>query len=306
MQLLAQRIGQRLKNFANSYPCLAPALTASLLVSVLTWYYTRRWPSLQSFVLNIDSCELLFCDYALVFHSTGQQILATGAASFGFFYSAFFAILLHPLGVLPKSEALSFWALLQLAALAALALAPLSFLKRGTPWTRILYLTLLATSVPVLHNFKWGQVSIFLTAATIFCLYLYEKRYIYSAAIILAALISTKYYPAIFCWYFLLLRDWRFLGALILACLSFWLGIPLLVLGDDRTWAFQQSVMEGMRSPLAYVLRDSQNSQYIGAVFSRLLSSSAHTDAIFFPAQFIGYLITAGNFLLSFLLVRRG
>jgi hypothetical protein len=297
-------VDYRFKTGTAKYPLLAPLSVLLLTLLGLTAYYRQRWPTLANFVLDIDSCNLLFCDYALVFHEMGKQILLTGVASFGFFYSAFFAILLHPLAVLPKDQALLIWGLLQAASTLVLLLAPWYLLKKNSVWLSLLYAGLLATSVPVLHNLKWGQVSIFITAGTILCLYLYERKHIYLAATLLAALISIKYYPALFCVYFVFRRDWRFVGALLLGCLFFWLGIPLLTLGFEQTWSFQQSVVEGVRSPLAYVLRNSQNSQYIGAVFSRLFSVSAHTDSLFVPAQITGYLLTAVNILLSFKLVR--
>ncbi len=125
-----------------------------------------------------------------------------------------------------------------------------TFIREVKPAGRRLSLTLVytflfITSLPLLHNIKWGQVSVLITLFILISLLLYEGDHKLGSAILLAFAISIKYYPAVFLVYFLLRRDGRYLLTCLAACGFFLLAIPALVMGLDRTLEFYQT---GQRS----------------------------------------------------------
>ena len=275
-------------------------LGATIVALALWWYYCKRWPTLNSFVISIDDCDKLFCDYALHFHPTAAQILNTATASFGYFYTAFFALAIHGLTTLSADHEIIAWGVIQGFSLMILYLYPPLILRSCTPFVYPTYLLLLGISVPILHNIKWGQISAMLIGASFLTLYLYQKKYIRTAALILAIASSIKYYSAVFLLFFIFMKDWRFIVAFCVFSVSIAIGIPALFLGAGRAASFQLSVLDGLPILMAF-LRDSQNSQYIGAVFSRMFTSTAHAHTLFLPLQLLG----GGTLLINLALIYR-
>ena len=123
-------------------------------------------------------------------------------------------------------------------------------------------------SFPVLHNFKWGQISILITLLIIGSLFAYSKNYKRTAAFLLAFAASIKYYPVLFILYFLLKRDWRFITTFIIFTALLMLIIPFMAIGLSETITFHCLTKDALLES-DWVITDC-NSQYITHVFKRI------------------------------------
>jgi len=265
-----------------------------LVWAVVLVYYRMRWPSLAGFSSAMDHCADFFCDFREYFYAQGKTILDSGVPTKGYFYSVSFALFLHLLGDLPLNMAMLAWGASQ--AVLALGLFVVTLgqaeLDQRLRWPLSLaYALVFATSVPLLHNAAWGQVSILLTCCIFLALWLYDRGFRAAAAIVLAASITIKYYPAIFLVYFVFRRDWRF----ILACLAGCLGITLVssaILGLQKAIQFQLAVNSAVASAQQSWIRDDINAQFFPYVVGRLASRVAHVE-VTRVASLASYLVSA-------------
>jgi len=214
------------------------ALTAPvvLLVSV---YYTSLWRSVASFVAAVDHCGWLFEDFLSYYYPMGSTILGASRPIHGYFYSAFFAILLVPVGAMDTTTAMWTWGAIQALALLLLFAIPLMSLLRLSPLGIALYTAVLGTSFPLLHNTKWGQVSVLLTACVVGAFHAYKKDRRILAGVVLAFAAAIKYYPAVFFLYFVLKRDVRVCVSFAVAAVVFYVVLPVAVMGPQSWLTFE-------------------------------------------------------------------
>lgn len=79
-----------------------------------------------------------------------------------------------------------------------LLLIPAADFYRQSRAAALLYVALLAFSMPVLHNLKWGQVSTLMTGCVFAALYLNARGRWRGAAVVLGFAAAIKYYVAVF------------------------------------------------------------------------------------------------------------
>ena len=191
-------------------PRRGAALVAALSVFVaLALYYAGHWASLGEFVLAIDHHEQLFQDFLGHYYPMAQSIYEATAPVRGYFYSAFFAILLAPLKGLDPTAALWAWGGVQVVLMLALFAFPLRRLLPMDWRATALYAFVFASSVPLLHNVKWGQVSVLLVLSVLASFQAYQRGWRVLAGTCLAFAAAIKYYPIVFLVYFLARRDAR-------------------------------------------------------------------------------------------------
>ena len=278
------------------------ALTVLVAVGV---YYRMIWGSLEGFVVAVDFCDKLFCDFVVYYYEMGRSILATKVPAPGFFYSPLFAVILIPLGALELSMATIVWGIVMLFTTASLGV--LSY-RTAPPESRVTiagFILLFMTSFPVLHNFKWGQVSVLLVLLVVASLVAYEHGRIALSAILLALAVSIKYYPLVFVVYFIVHRDWKFVLSFAISVLVCVFVLPAVVLGPGDTVEFLNRVLVGSGG----VQRGAggPNSQSLKNVLARLYPGSPGTveiSRIAFAA--VGYFMFWGNLVLVFLLRKLG
>lgn len=277
---------------------VAFALTVLVGVGV---YYRFIWGSVGGFVAAMDFCDKLFCDFVVYYYEMGRQILSTKAPTVGFYYSPLFALFLAPFGALELKTAVVWWGVVMVATTAGLGI--LSY-RTAPPESRVTiagFLLLFVTSFPVLHNFKWGQVSVLLVLLVVASLVTYEKGHVVLSAILLALAVSVKYYPVIFLAYFLIHRDWKFVLAFMTSLVVFLFAVPAIVLGTDQTLGFLSQLM--IESGEAQRAAGGANSQALKNVLARIIPvgrDAVEVSRIVFAA--IGYLLLQGNLVLLFLM----
>lgn len=242
-------------------------ILAFVITALVIGYYWLEWRSVQNFVTAIDHGDVLFGDFVDFYHPMAKVILTEKLPVKGYYYSAFFAILISPLGALPLSQAQIIWAILQMTLAVLLVWVGFKTLELPHP-QKLLLLFLFLTSFPLLHNLKWGQISVLMTLCILASMRLYQTDRPLLSALILAFAVSIKYYPIIFLLYPLLKRDFRFLAAFGISALIFYAIIPSMILSPTNWIGFEQAVRQ--------LLSDSKfagdvNSQYFGHFVLRMI-----------------------------------
>jgi hypothetical protein len=251
---------------ATSWGLLA---LVTALVALGAWFYTRLlWRSFPEFVLRMDHCNLLFCDFVRHYWRTGRNLLQTHEPGPGFLYSPFFALLMVPLGALAKATAVVVWGVIQGLALLLLFAVPLARESSRRWWIYSIYVVAFAVSVPLYHNFKWGQISVPLTALTLLALEFERRDRSIAAACLLAFATALKGYVGLFAWILLARgRRWALLvfatGVIVWAVI-----VPSLAIGPGDTFHFYAEVNTRLsRSQLGFAT--DANSQNLASVITR-------------------------------------
>jgi len=275
------------------------ALAAVTAAAVI--YYHAAYGSVSALVAALDHCKELYCDFTRQYYPTGRDVLATGQPSKGYFYSSFFALLLAPFGRFDIETAVALWSVVQIAGILLLLLPAIDF-YRESPAAFVLYAVLLAFSMPLLHNLKWGQVSTLVTGCAFAALFLQRRRHPVAAGIVLGFAAAIKYYVAVVMVAHGLRRHWRFLAAFAVAAGVLWLLVPVAALGPDGNWAFYQTVSERVAHALTTWMPEDINAQYFPSVAGRWLGTGAGR-ALW---RWLGYGLFAVSLLGVARLLRRG
>jgi hypothetical protein len=227
-----------------------------------------KWPSVREFVLAIDHGDLFFADFVNHYYPTVAKSLREGAPAGGFFYPAAFAALLSPLSLLPPLAAEVAWGIVQLGCLIFVATTLVRVAADGDARLAALGTVLVASSVPVLHNLKWGQVSLLILAAAGGAYVLRARGRTWAPSALLAIAAAIKGYPLVFLGPFVVRGDARFLARAALACAVTLVILPAMVMGPLHALFVQRVSSGAVLGAREGVLRDF-NSQYAPAVLSR-------------------------------------
>lgn len=282
---------------------VAVGSTGILLLALL--YYWWAWGSVCVFAEALDKGDQILQDFVRVYYPAGVWILKAHRPSPGYFYSPFFALCLSVLSRDPLETALWMWGSLQAGAAILLLLVPgVQILSRSrTTW--FIYLATFVMCEPVWHCLRWGQVSILLILGIVATMYLYRAGWRGSAAVVLAVVISIKFYPAMFLVYFLFKRDWRFVSICMMAAAGLSFALPVYVLGAGDFFRFCALVADQVRM-LHSDLLNHVNSQYLPAVLTRWLYGTVQDAAEQDGFKVISYSIAAINMVLLSWVVWRG
>lgn len=254
-----------------------PALLAAVLVP-LAWH-ALTWGDLETFTTAIDHCAVPMCDFVRHYDPMGRAVFEHHGPVPGFIYPPGFAVALGVLGALSPVASWLLWLAVQFAAIVALAWCGWALLDRGRRPVFLLYVALLLTSYPVLHNLKWGQVSAPITAMLLIALVLARRpspRAHASAGLLLAAAVGIKLYPALFAPAVLGRGHLKAVPWFLGGCVLFLFVVPVLALGMHETAAFYHAVF-GRYTPA--FLTD-VNAQYWPAVVDRWLHAAGNRDMV--------------------------
>lgn len=269
-------------------------LLLPVLLAVVLGYYRLQWPTFMAFVEAVDHDAMFMPDFVHHYYPMSSRILSERVPVPRYYYTSFFALLTSPLGLLERAPAMTVWLLGQLIGL-ALLIAVSARLLRLSPRGTTLLVVLHVTSYPVLHNFKWGQVSYLITACAMaaFVLTRQGRRVLAGATLAFAA--AVKFYPALFLAPFVVRREWRVLAAFVLAALLFYAGLPAAVLGPGDWWRFERAA--SLARVEAQWFAYDVNSHYLVHVGSRwytIISSQPAPSAFLVALRIVGYLVALG------------
>ncbi len=247
---------------------LAFAAGAAGIALLLLSYYKLTWGSLTRFNLAIDVWADSFPDFTRYYYPMGEAVFRTVTPIEGFVYSPFVAILLAAFSPLGLSTATIVWVLLQVLAVVLYVILIRGLVPARLP-LQLVFVALVLSSFPLLHNFKFAQVAIFMTVALLGMLVFYERGWLAAAAVLFAFAVSFKWYPLLFLALFAARRDLRFLLRAAGAGVLLLIVVPVVFLGFEQTYRFYDALR------LAYGGFDwvlgSYNSQYFPNVIVRLV-----------------------------------
>jgi hypothetical protein len=263
-----------------------------------------QYRDIMTFVRAIDHGELLFADFVFHYYPTVERSLREGAPAGGFFYPAAFATLIAPLGAVSLDTARVLWgAVLLVAALVSVFLLPRLTCPRH-PGLWPLGTLLGTTSAPLMHNLKWGQVSILLLVLGAVGFRAYATRPRNLSALLLALATGIKGYPIVTLAYFAFRRDVRACLKLVAAFGLVLCVMPAIVMGPRHALFFQRVATQSVVDAGDGVVRD-HNSQFMAAVISRHLGGRDWTSSTLHQL-FVrgGHLLLALIVVLIYLLAR--
>ncbi len=240
---------------------------ASVLVAIAA--LRVAWPTIHDVVVAIDHGDVLFADFLRHYYPTVHGNLRHDWPAEGFFYPAGFAVLIAPLGWMPPSAAKLVWGVLEVGCVLWAATSLVRAAIDDRPLLAGLATLLTLTSVPVLHNLKWGRVSILILGATAGAFVAYARDRKNLAAALLAVAAGIKGYPIVFLGWFVARGDGRFVLRASAACVVTLVLLPAIVMGPGHALYFQRISSSSVLGAAEGVLRDF-NSQHALAVVGRL------------------------------------
>jgi len=278
------------------------AAGAAGIATVLVAYYVLTWRSVSGLLASFDACSELLCDFAIYYFPMGEAIFRTGRPVEGFLYSPFIGILLAAFPPLGLEAALVAWGILQVVAVVLYLLVFRRLVPAGLP-THLLFAALVLSSYPVLFNFAYGQVSVFMMVPLLGMLVLAGSGHRATAAFLLALAVSVKFYPILVVAPFVARRDHRLVLFSVAACGVILFGVPGLVLGGADTLGFYGALLESFRDS-AWVVAN-PHSNYLPHAMLRLAGAMGHDLRAHLPLLvWIGYGLAVANMGLIFLIER--
>lgn len=269
------------------------------ITGAVFFYYFKTWSTIEAFVRAMDHCDLLFCDFVRHYYVMGQNFFSLKAPVGGFFYSPFFALVLTLFSRVPLATALWGWGIFQVLTTTLLFLLPAAYFLKKKISLYYLYLFLFIISFPILHNFKWGQVSVLITLCVLGTLYFYRRGGKMIPAVLLALSMAIKYYTGIFIVYFLIKKDFRFTAVFLVALFIFMAVIPSLAIGVKSNFEFYREINKNIDQFKTWVA-NADNSQYLGHVIPRISNRINGRPLLHLLLAISGVLVFLGNIFLVY------
>lgn len=210
---------------------------------------------------------MMLRDFVRSYYPTAETILHDPRPAAGYYYSAFFAVLLAPIGALDFSAAKAIWIGVQITSVVAFTVISGRYLLGFNGAAFSVYSVLCTSCFPILHNQRWGQVSLPLTLCMISAGVLAARGRSAPAGVILGVAAAAKFYPALMLPYFAVRRDTRALTGFALAAGLCYAAVPAAVLGLENWLRFEQETALTI-GRATWMSRD-VNSQYIVHVAQR-------------------------------------
>ena len=249
---------------------LAVAMIGTLaVIAIVGIYLAWRHHDLDRLQLALGVGKVPLHDFRYFFYPMGEQVLTDPTPLDGFLYSPMAALFFIGFGALPYGISCWLWGA-TLVLLAAVIAVEAAWPARRHLGLMLLAVALTASSVPILHNMKFGQVSFLLVALVLVGTHLYERGHVYLAAFCFTFAAVFKFYPVVFLLYFVFRRDSRFLLAGLGFLLLFLLGLPFVALGVEETIAFYANILDQISTHFGGHIGDN-NSQSFGSLSYRLM-----------------------------------
>ena len=258
---------------ANFY--LQVFLVTAAIIAVVGGYYYFEWKSAGEFASSIDHSDILFEDFVRHFYPMGKDFSEAKVSVTGYYYSALFTLFLKGFGALSESAAMIAWVVLQVVTGVLLFLGGANYFLKKSQYHYYVYVLVFCISFPLLYNFRWGQVVVLVAACVFGAIYLYRKKQIVLAAIVLAAGGSIKLYTLIFLIYFLMKKEFRLVVYCVLITGIFIWAIPTFTINFGENFGFYEFVSKNMRQVRPLTANNS-NLQDFSTVMMRLDKAYLH------------------------------
>lgn len=197
------------------------------------------------------------------------------------------ALMLRPLADLPPlAGALTWFGIKVGLSLACFAMAFRLAEEEGVPfppWAKAL--TVMLAIRPVIGDLTHGNINLLIAFLVISGLYLYRRRWDFTAGVVIALAVACKVTPALFIPYFVWKRAWVTLAGVAVGLGLFFLVLPAAALGWNENLAMLNSWFDQMVKPFlidGFVTPEHSNQSLPGLVqrlFTHSPSFSDYDDA---------------------------
>lgn len=273
--------------------CLALQVAAFLVGLAILWMI---FESPRGVVARVDHGNL-FDDFRLHYHPTGAHVLERGGPWGGYFYTVSFAILLAPLCALDVDLASRVWGGFIVVNTLVLAFVLPHWLAPRRKWLLAAATLVVTTSIPVLHNWKWGQVSLPLVVLMAGAHHLAEKKRAIASGALLGLASSVKLFPLVFLAFSAARRDVRGIVATLAFAGALLVLLPWAVVGSEHALWFQRIASESAVGAVAAV-RNDYNAQYVPSFIARIVHGFEGpirmSDTYWQLAAYAGYAVVLG------------
>jgi len=228
---------------------------------------------------------------------TGADIYAY--CGFGSYYTRtpIFALILSPLGLLPRNISSFVWCLLNTVALGTIfVICEKMFLRTKNTknffWIIIAPITLLLLSRPLVSGFLLGQVDILMLCFIMLALFFKERNKLIPAALFFTFAVSIKLTPLVFLPYFLLKKETKFVCRVLFFTAVF-IFIPALFVSWGRNLALLRDWYQSLKmfNPIDRSAFPAPWYQSLEIFFRRFLFSDNFNFSLFkAPTIFAKYL----------------
>jgi hypothetical protein len=270
----------------------AALISAGIVCAALVFYFFR-WDSAAELARAVDHGESLFLDFERYYYPVGEKLLTDPTPPRGYLYSAFFALVLTLFACGSLPVALWLWGLFQSLLVVVTLAIPARHLSSFSTSALYLYVALVATSFPYLHNFVWGQVSVLLLATVLGALYLYRAGRKDLSSIVLALGASVKLYTIVLVVYFVLKREWRYLAVFVMVFFSATLLLPVAVLGSNETISFYRDIGVVLRDAQTIFLRDVNSQSFVSVAYRGLRHAMSPEQVVYLRAAGLAVFATS-------------
>ncbi|MFO7567713.1 MAG: glycosyltransferase family 87 protein [Enhygromyxa sp.] len=280
---------------------------AAVMVAVLTFVIvgTALTGDLHGFILSLDFPKIYLRDFERWYVPQGKAIFDSPHPTPKYLYSAFFAIVLSVFEDNTIAEARAQWMAFQ-AVLIVVFCVLINFAVFGQRRPRLALVTpfLVVASVPIWHNFLWGQVSLIMTVGALLVVFVQPDR---PWTRVLAAgtgvVAAIKYYPAVMLAALVGSREWRSAVILVGAAVLAFVAVPVVGIGWDDFVTFTRATSDrvGGRDFSGTV-----NSLHVPHVLLRVLEvPKENWDGLLPSLRWIGRFIFAAHAGLAFIVCLR-
>ena len=245
-------------------------ITTSIFIGVAILYYFH-WKNLDGFLQSVNFGEPLFCDFDRHYYPMGKIIFFTKFPVQGYFYSPLFAIIMHLFSKFDLPNARFLWGIVQAALILNLCFISGVYFALKEKKEFYFYLTSAAylLSMPIIHGFRWGQISVLLVILIFGSMLLYKNGKTVFSALFLAFAAGIKYFPAVFLIYFLVKKDVKFIIWFFVFLLLFLCLVPGVALGFRDTIVFYKFVNHFISEAVSW-LPKAGDSQFMPHVLYRI------------------------------------
>jgi len=199
----------------------------------------------------------------------------------------FTVILLSPIILLPTTVMAATLSCLKLATLAAsiLMVARIAGHRQQKTCDWVIGLALLWSLQMPVSDIQHGNTNIFVLGLVLLHLWLFRRGQDLQAGAALAVAICLKMTPALFLLYWLYQRNWKLLGAAVVAAIVLAVGVPALAVGPTRYVALMNSwlthlIVPGLVKGAWYPIHINQS---LPGVMSRYFLSGPNGDIFWNP-----------------------
>ena len=215
-------------------------LVLSTLFVNLIMFSFMILPEFKNSLMNLDHCHEIGCDFIYHYYPMGKTIFTKPLKPIsGFFYPPTFAMMILPICQLDIRSAVFVWEAIHIISLIIFMPTILLYLQDYMSLKAIFLSALIVLgNFAIMHDFKWGQVGLYVTLLILMGLFLTNNNRTFGGALLLAIAASIKLYPLVVIIYLILAGKTKATVMVLLLSFILMVVVPIAFLGYTYTIDF--------------------------------------------------------------------